>query len=355
MEIDAPAAVSDLVGEPGARLNLVLVKDMPAIDAAALPLAGNLTEEVQRPGAALLLHHGIMVLHPIPHAVGMAGQFEADGLVFMDGVPWHPDLDPPETATRIARMAPLLVEEVGVVVQRGPGRRGKWGVAADVLGTDVDGVAHGIGGGVFGRVPFPGLGLALGAHAPPAAGAVGDQRIAGGIDKERGSQDHFDFGGEGACHQGRDAPGWNARRTLEVALVGVGRNFHLVGAVHEHPDHCCVEMEGEVRFTGNEVVEHLVEDGVGPSAVMDDRLVIAETFLPLDLGDEAGLPCPDMVAAGAMRGDANLRRGVAAEHGALLHQAGFQPAACRGKGRADSGKAAAGDDEIEGLFDMLTH
>ena len=114
-------------------------------------------------------------------------------------------------------------------------------------------------------------------------------------------------------------------------------------------------MQGEVGFTDHEVVEDLVVNRIDPPAVMDDRLVIAKTFLPLNLGDKAGFPRPDMVAAGAMRGDANLRGGVAAEDRTLLHETGFKPATRRGKGRADACKAAAGDDEIEGLFNMPCH
>ena len=106
---------------------------------------------------------------------------------------------------------------------------------------------------------------------------------------------------------------------------------------HGNVFHCCVEQQGDVRFPLDNRVEHIVPDGEPECGVevvvfQQDLFQYARFFL--------------VFAMCAADPHADFTGCVAAEHGTVLHQNGFESVSCRRDCGADARHAAADYDEV---------
>ena len=77
--------------------------------------------------------------------------------------------------------------------------------------------------------------------------------------------------------------------------------------------------------------------------------MVAGALLDQGLGEDAGLAAVGVEGGGAVGGDADLGRTVAAKDGAVVDEGGFGALAGGGNGGAEAGQAATANDDIKGV------
>lgn len=80
--------------------------------------------------------------------------------------------------------------------------------------------------------------------------------------------------------------------------------------------------------------------------------MVGPALLDEGLGDDARLPGVGVEGGGAVGGDPDLRGRVAAEDGAVLHEAGPSAVSGGGDGGGEAGEATSDDDDVELEFLM---
>ncbi len=96
VQVDGPAAKGDGIVEVALLDDVLLGEHVGALEAAALALAGNVADPLQR--QVLGIGKLARILDVVPDAVDHLPQLPLDGLGLVDGVQSPAVLDPPETA-----------------------------------------------------------------------------------------------------------------------------------------------------------------------------------------------------------------------------------------------------------------
>ena len=317
-------------------------------DAPALAFAGHLADPIERVVGRGVARERVPVFDPIPYPERVPGEFVADILGVVDGVPRHANLEPPVAAPQVLGLAALFVKIASVGVLHSPVRRREGRGTTEIARPEVDGIAHGVTARLTRRVGLAEFLATLATHAPLAAGEVGHKAIARAVDEEFGSHHKFRLGIGNAGDDGRDPPLRRTSRTMQITKAGVGQRGarHAACARELDRNHGGVKTERKIGRGLRGVVEHEIPYAVGP-AVFENRLVVACPLLDEQFGKDSRLPRVGMKCRRAVRRHPHLGRAITPEHRSVVEQAGFRALAGGGERRAKAGEAAAADDDIE--------
>ena len=310
MVVHRPAAVGNGVGEGVAFLQIALVEHVRALVAAALALAGQEADPLDLP----VLHAVVaLILDVVPHAVGNAQQFLIDGLRVADGIGFRlaAQLDPPEVHARADDVVILQVHALVVGIGVRPFRLDEGTRMIRLTGLDEDGRAHGSGIRRLRCAVLVKFSLTLASHAELRAGQGRQDAVAGCVDEQLCLHRVEGVAVQLPAGHGGDP----AVRHLNAEAGGVQKQ-RQVGLVHGH------------------LIKHRIPHGVVHRGIAVD-------VLHFGFHQQARFA---VFLAGHHRAahpHAHLAGGVAAQHGAVLHQQHLRAVARRRNGCVQAGKAAA--------------
>ncbi len=281
--VHRPAAVRDDVVEAAARQDVILRQDVIAHVADVLALAGQAADPLQLPALAAAIR---VILDVGPDAVADLEQLVAVRVGVGDGVARAAHLQPPEV---VAFGLQGAVGQVALVVLDGPRRRDEGPVLSfgDLAQLDQDRVAHRLAVCHRRRVRLVELVAALAAPAILRAGDA-QHRVAGAI---------------GEVARLDDVP--RLRVELPRADAGDAVAVHLNVVARAGEQHLQAGLETRL-FVEHRVPDRVVEGGVAVVVVEHDLFEDARLFV--------------VRPARAADPHADLGRGVAAQHGAILDQ-----------------------------------
>ena len=313
--VERPAAVGHDVGELAERFDVALGEDAVAHVAAALALAGEEADPVERPVRGAVV---AVVLVVVPEAVGDAQKLVAHLLGVGDGVLHAAKLEPPVVPAGGEGADPRLEVGVGGIDMR-PGRRREGLGRRHFARLDEAAHAHCAGVGLLMAERLAELGAGLAADAEVGARERREDAVARAVGEE--------FGADGDPLLRRRLPAGDGGDAVAVHLDLVAR---------------AVEEKLDARL----VADGAVEDGVPDR---EDAVGVAVAVVEEKIFDEAGLV---EALAAAADPHANLGRGVAAEDGAVVHQRDGGAVARGGDSREHAGEATADDAEVH-LVDFV--
>ena len=306
--VDLPAAVGHGIGENGMVFHVVLVEDIVAHVPAAFPLAGQEAHPFQLPVLGSVV---ALVFHMIPHAKGNLEQLVTHLFGVADAVLHAAQLDPVKVGVDLVQVVGLEVHFLVGFEGIGPGGRGVGDGVIGLPGLEQDAHAHGVAVRLLQTEFLVEFCLALPAHAKFRSAEGSQDAVPRAIDEDLRPHLVPLVGGQLEPRHRDDA---------------AARHFGIAAAA--------IEQQLDVGLKAHLFIEQAVPDG-------KIALGIAVHIVQQQLFQQAGflqIPHP-----GTRAGDphADLRAGVAAQHGPILHQNHLCAIAGGGNGGEHAADAAS--------------
>ncbi len=317
--VDLPAAVGYGVVKGRRVLHIPLAEDVVPHVAAALPLAGQKANPLQFPVLRAVV---APVLDVVPYAEGDLQQLVPDGFGVCDAVLQAPQLNPIEVGVDGVQVVGLVVHLLVRLEAVGPGGRRVGYRMIGFPGLDQQAHAHGVLVGLLQAEFLAEFLPALAAHPEFCAAQRGQDAVPGAVDEDVGRHRMPGVGGQLEAGHGPDA-----------------------AAVHLRLAAGAVEQQVDIGLEADLLIENAVPHGVVPFGVAVH--IFQQQLLQQPRLLQVPHPRP---RAGDPHAD--LRTGIAAQYGTVVHQDHLCAAAGRRNRREHTADAAADDADLRLVWDL---